>query len=130
MRGGSSVRTSVSSPTFAGETLPTWISSIKGQPSELDVSAVLHTDGKKQLCIAVVNRAEREVFTDVPVRVAFESEGGSKDVEVHELWHEDLKAVNGFEDPDKVKVTTRKEKWAGKWTFKEHSFTLLVLDLA
>lgn len=128
MRGGTSVRTSVSSPTFSGETLPGWISGIRGLPSQLDVSAVLQETVKRRLCVAVVNRAEKEAFADVPVRIAFENTK-EVDVEVHELWHEDLRAVNGWDDPENVKVVNRKDQWTEKWTFKAHSFTLLVIDL-
>ena len=90
MRDGTSIKVSVNSPTFVGETLPTWISTIKGAPSELDVSAVLHTDsasGKRSLRIAVVNRSETQAFA-IPVRVAFEDDSlKGKEVKVHELWH-------------------------------------------
>ena len=130
MRDGTSIKVSVNSPTFAGETLPTWISMIKGAPSELDVSAVLHTDsasGKRSLRIAVVNRSETQAFT-IPVRVAFEEDSlKGKEVEVHELWHQDVKARNDWGKENEVSVKTRKEAWSGRWTFREHSFTLLVL---
>ena len=132
MRDGTSIKVSVNSPTFAGETLPTWISTIKGAPSELDVSAVLHTNssnGKRSLRIAVVNRSETQAFT-IPVRVAFEEDSlKGKEVEVHELWHEDVKARNDWGKENEVSVKTKKEEWSGRWTFREHSFTLLVLEL-
>lgn len=134
MRDGTSVRVSVDSPTFAGETLPTWISTIKGAPSELDVSAVLHTttSGKRSLRVAAVNRSETGSFT-IPVRVAFEgvvdTAASKKEVEAHELWHQDVKARNDWGKENEVSVKTTRERWTGSWTFKEHSFTLLVLDL-
>ena len=89
MRDGTSVQVSLSSPKFAGETLPTWITDIKGQPSILDASAVLQVSesGQRSLRIAVVNRSETESFR-VPIRIAFEDFQGTE-VEVHELWHED-----------------------------------------
>ena len=132
MRGGTSVRTSVSSPKFTGETLPSWIPNLKGHPSHLDVSAVIH-DGSndkkaKRLSLAVINRAERDAFVDVPVRVAFD-QGCATTADVYELWDEDVKAVNRWEDPDRVRVHHRRERWGGKWTFKEHSFTLLIIEL-
>ena len=129
MRDGVSVNLSVASPAFAGETLPSWISSVKGLPKDLDVSAVLHTDpGNKarSVRIAVVNRSEKESY-DVPLRVAFESVG--EEVEVHELWHADVRARNGWGKEDEVSVKMRSEKWHGRWTFREHSFTLRVLGL-
>ena len=129
MRDGISVQTSLTSPKFAGETLPTWISSIRGHPNDLDASAVLFTDSTtatRSLRLAVVNRSETEAY-DVPLRIAFEKIVGN--VEVHELWHADVKARNGWGHEDEVSVKTRSEQWTGRWTFKEHSFTLLVLTL-
>ena len=129
MRSGTSVRVSLSSPTFAGETLPTWITEVKGQPSILDASAVLQVteSGKRSLRIAVVNRSETKSFR-VPVRVAFEDVNlQDTSVEVHELWHEDIHAKNGWGSENEVSVQTSLATWEGEWTFKEHSFTLLIL---
>jgi len=128
MRGGVSVRVSSTSPTFAEETLPKWISDIKGHPQELDVSAVLQTNetGARSLRIAVVNRDEKSSH-EVPIRIAFEDAVGKR-VEVHELWHKDVRARNSWEKQE-VGVLSRTETWKEKWTFREHSFTMLVLDL-
>ncbi|KAI0325331.1 glycoside hydrolase [Cubamyces sp. BRFM 1775] len=129
MRDGISVRVTLVSPTFAGETLPQWISSIKGQPKDLDASAVVYVDtqtGARTLRVAVVNRNESESYS-VPVRVAFECVGA--EVEVHELWHADVRARNGWGQEDTVSVKTRREKWEGRWQFREHSFTLLIISL-
>lgn len=129
MRDGTAVKLSLDSLTFAGETLPQWISTVKGQPNDLDASAVLHVDagtGARSLRVAVVNRSEHEAY-DVPIRVAFEHIGA--EVEVHELWHQDVRARNGWGKEDEVSVKTRTAKWDGRWTFREHSFTLLVLSL-
>lgn len=129
MRGGVSIRDSLSSPTFSGETLPQWISSVKGQPKDLDASAVLHTSetGQKSVRIAVVNRSENSSYT-VPVRVALAK--APKEVEEHELWHENVKARNGWGKENEESVKTKRAAWTGEWTFREHSFTLLVLDIA
>ena len=129
MRDGISVNVSVTSPSFSGETLPRWISSIKGSPEDLDVSAVLHTDTDTKLCslrVAIVNRSETSIY-DVPIRIAFESV--CAEVEVHELWHADVKAGNGWGKENEVNVKTRTQQWDGQWRFREHSFTLLVLRL-
>ena len=129
MRGGTSINVSVTSPTFSGETLPGWISDIKGFPMDLDVSAVSHSNPdtkSRSLRVAVVNRSETTSY-DVPVRVAFESIGAH--AEVHELWHADVKARNGWERENEVSVRTRTVQWGGRWKFREHSFTLLVLQM-
>lgn len=129
MRGGVSIGLSLVSPSFSGETLPEWIGTVKDKPKHLDASAVLYTDpqsGKRSVRVAVVNRDEYNSY-NVPVRVAFEQV--FSEVEVHEMWHADVKVKNGW-DGEKVNVRTWKEKWQGAWVFREHSFTLLVLDLA
>ncbi|KAI0763061.1 glycoside hydrolase [Trametes elegans] len=128
MRGGTSVRLALLSPTFAGETLPQWVSDVKGRPKDLDASAVLHVNAKgaRSLRVAVVNRSEDASY-DVPIRVALEKV--TEDVEVYELWHADVKARNGWDHENEVSVKTRTAKWGGQWTFREHSFTLLVLNL-
>lgn len=129
MRDGVSVRVAVDSPTFGGETLPAWIGPIKGAPRDLDASAVLvaPAGGKRSLRVAVVNRSETASYA-VPLRLAFERVEG--EVEVHELWHEDVKARNGWGKEEEVSVKTRTVEWTGSWTFREHSFTLLVFNLA
>lgn len=60
--------------------------------------------------MAVVNKDEKNEYT-VPVRVAFETI--VSEVEVHEVWHEDVKVRNGW-DGEEVKVRTWKEKWYNK----------------
>jgi hypothetical protein len=40
------------------------------------------------------------------------------EVEVHELWHEDVKARNGWGHEHEVSVKTRKAKWEGKWNIR------------
>ena len=130
MRDGISVNLSVASPRFSRETLPQWISSVKGLPSTLDASAVLYSDPDtkaRSLRVAVVNRSEIQSY-DVPIRVAFETIGS--EVEAHELWHADVRARNGWGTEDEVSVKTRTEQWTGRWKFREHSFTLLILNLA
>ena len=129
MRDGTSIQLSVTSPKFGGETLPTWISGVKGLPSDLDASAVLFTDtvtGIRSLRIAVVNRSEKEAY-EVPLRIAFEKV--TDEIEVHELWHADVKARNGWGHENEVCVKSQTEKWTGGRVFREHSFTLLVLNL-
>lgn len=123
MRDGTAIRVSVKSPTFGGETLPSWIGPIKGAPFDLDASAVLVG---RSLRLAVVNRSETKTY-DVPLRIAFEKVKG--EVTVHELWHQDVTARNGWGKEEEVSVKTRKADWTGRWAFREHSFTLFVFDL-
>ncbi|KAI0318050.1 glycoside hydrolase [Amylostereum chailletii] len=132
MRDGSAVRVQISgtAPRFTGETLPTWISSVRGPSSVLDASAVLVGSS---LRLAIVNRSLDEAF-DVPLRLAFKAVA-DKPLTVHEVWHPDAFARNGWGGdgelgPDNVVTKTWTEKWTGRYKFKAHSFTLLVFDLA
>jgi len=128
MREGVAVRAHVNSPTFKGETLPTWIGTIKGSPKELDVSATIHGSS---LRLAVVNRSETQPHT-VKLRVAFNGIKAGAQVEVHELWHADVKATNAFGgNEDNVSTKTSRKEWdpSQPWKFREHSFTLLILEL-
>ncbi|EKM57999.1 glycoside hydrolase family 51 protein [Phanerochaete carnosa HHB-10118-sp] len=130
MREGTSVRVSVESPKFTGETLPAWISDIKGRPSVLDAAAAVHIteNGAYSLRIAVVNRSETESIR-TPIRVAYQNTHlECADVEVHELWHADVKAKNYWGRENEVSIKTSRARWDREWTFREHSFTLLVLD--
>jgi alpha-N-arabinofuranosidase len=135
MRDGISVSVSINSPTYAGETLPTWVGDVKGPSKVIDASAVMVTSasGGKSYRIAVINRSYDTAY-EVPIRIAFASsvdgEGAKKvEVEARELYHPEVTAKNTFEKEDEVKLeTTRKEGWEGKWRFREHSFTLLVID--
>jgi alpha-N-arabinofuranosidase len=63
----------------------------------------------------------------VPVRVAFARLGAQ--VAVHELWHDDVQAKNSWARPDEVAVASRTEEWTGAFTFRAHSFVMLVFDL-
>ena len=123
MRDGLAISTHISNgPVFTGETLPTWIGTVRGEPAVLDVSAVLVG---KSLRVAVVNRS-RDTAYDVGLRIAFES---AKAMQVHEVWHEDVLARNGWGDEENVGVVSSKERWTGHHVFREHSFTLLVIEL-
>jgi len=117
MRGGLSVHVSATSPTFGGETLPIWIPAIKGEPYDLDVSTVIYSSENKEksLRIAVVNRSESRCYKEVPIRVAFERVEKGAEMEVHEIWHGDTRAANGWDDPHNVVTKTRQENWTGNW---------------
>jgi alpha-L-arabinofuranosidase len=125
-RGGTVIRVVLSSGAFSGETLPQWVGPVAGPRRELDVSAVV-VDGRS-VRIAIVNRSESREYTDVPLRI-LGVDDTVKEVESHEMWDKDLKARNTWEEPNRVQVHTRRSQWEGKWTFRPHSFTLLVLDL-
>jgi alpha-L-arabinofuranosidase len=130
MRGGTAVQVSLSSGAYSGETLPQWLGVVAGPRRELDASASLVTldGGRRSLRLAVVNRGETTDYANVPIRVLGVDGAEVEEVEVHELWHQDVKVRNTWEQPEVVTVQTRREKWTGHWTFRAHSFTLLVID--
>ncbi|KAF9558449.1 glycoside hydrolase family 51 protein [Agrocybe pediades] len=121
------------SPTYSRETVPKFIHDLDAHAPEsakgtklIDVSAVLSEDGK-EVRVAVVNRSDEEEFT---VPILFGPETQVKDeVTVHEVWHEDLRAKNGF-DGQNVKTVVRTEAWKGIYVLKKHSFQILVFTLA
>ena len=129
MRDGVSIQVSLAGPKFAGETLPSWISEIKGHPNVLDASAVLRVsdNGERSLRVAVVNRSETNSY-NVALRVAFETVL-QREVEAHELWHRNAMAKNGWGKENGVAVKTKTAPWMGSWVFREHSFTLLIIHL-
>lgn len=132
MRGKNAVAVTakvVNGDKFVGETLPTWISTVRGPPEILDVSAVVcdDEDNGRSLRVAVVNRSPDKRY-HIPVRIAFQTK--LKTVEVHEVWHKDANARNGWgADENKVTVNTWTQPWMGGWDFKPHSFVLLIIKL-
>lgn len=121
----------VNGDRFTGETLPTWISTVRGPPEVLDVSAVVCRSGNvnRSLRISVVNRSRDKAY-DIPIRIAFEEIRADHQVQVHEVWHEDINARNGWcKDENNVSVKTWTDRWNGRWQFKEHSFTMLIVEL-
>ncbi|OBZ67595.1 putative alpha-L-arabinofuranosidase C [Grifola frondosa] len=93
MRDGVSVRVSLTSPTFAGRHCRRGYPASRAAPriSMLPRSCTLRRLARS-LRVAVVNRSELCSY-QVPVRIAFER--AAAEVEVHELWHENVCARNG-----------------------------------
>jgi alpha-N-arabinofuranosidase len=103
VRGGEPVRTAVSGAgRYSGETLPRWIGVVSDATLEvLDVSAVLHPaiagSPNRKLVLAVVSRSETDdIFAEISV--AFGSVAPESEAEVHEIWEQDVKAVNDWKD--------------------------------
>ena len=115
MRSGTALRVALGSGAYSGETLPPWLGKIAGPRRELDASASLVTlpSGARSVRLAVVNRSETFEYKSVPIRLLGvnikELQGG--EVEVHELWHEDVNAKNTWEHPEVVTVQTKRAKW-------------------
>jgi alpha-N-arabinofuranosidase len=145
VRGGEAVRTAVSGAgSYSGETLPRWIGAVSDATLEvIDVAAVLHPSiagsPSRKLVLAVVNRSESDdIFAEV--RVAFGFIAPDSEAQVHEIWDEDVKAVNDWKDlehggRERVHTKTTKEKLqAGKKggferVWKRHSIGVVVLDV-
>ncbi|KAF7327234.1 Glycoside hydrolase family 51 protein [Mycena kentingensis (nom. inval.)] len=121
---------------YDGPTEPAFIANLAkhapsaGKPTKwIDVSAVLSAD-EKQIRIALLNRHDSKAFS-VPIVFALAGKQLGADVTVHEVYHEDLGAKNGW-DGEKVKTVVRREVWEkekGVYEAKAHSFQVLVFDL-
>lgn len=95
----------------------------------IDVSAVLadSPEGKAQIRVAVLNKHEEQDFT-IPLHFG-PGTTVAPEVTVREIWHEDLKATNGF-DGQNVGTSTFEIHWTGSYTIKKHSFQVLVFSIA
>lgn len=131
MQGTSLSSVVLGSPSYTGITVPPFVQKLDAHtPAQasltklIDVSAVLAPPGpsspnrRAEIRVAILNRSATESF-DVPIRFAHvELEG---EIEVHEVYHEDLKAANTFES-EQVKTATRREPFSGSYRLKAHSF--------
>lgn len=131
---GSSLDVYVTTPSnsdsgiYTGPTVPKFVQDLTVHTPDsrkltkyVDVSTVLATtdSGTRQIRIAIVNRNETEEY-DVPI-ILGRDVSVKELIEVHEVWHEDLKATNWFGD-EKVKAAKREEKFTGTYHLKRHSF--------
>ena len=95
----------------------------------VDVAATLDPETKK-LAVYAVNRSEHEA-TEVAIRLVSSSFAGS--VEISTVNGPDIKAVNTFEEPDRVGTRETSGSADGstfETTLEAHSVTALVFDLA
>lgn len=132
MRGTSldvSVITSSPSDYYTGPTVPPFTQNLaihspdsKKLTKYIDVSAVLSstTLGTKEIRLAIVNRHENSAF-DVPIHFGPNSQGVAEEITVHEVWHEDLRASNGF-DGEKVRTVVKQQRFSGIYKVNSHSF--------
>jgi alpha-L-arabinofuranosidase len=117
-----SLKVAVESGTFTVS--PARPGNFAGDAPYLDVSARLRDEGR-QVDVFVVNRNLEEA-----VRCAVELVGGAvePEVEVATLEAEDIHMWNGFDEPDKVRVTTKTVDIDGttlEYPFAKHSVTKL-----
>jgi len=109
-----------------GETVPKFIRKLDQDGSMtkyVDASGVLSPDGK-EVRVALVNR-NKEIAYSVKLRIG----DAEEDITVHEVWDEDIKIRNGFEEGERVTTKTRQETWTGTFELKRHSFVVLVFKL-
>lgn len=129
---GSSLNVHVSTPSqelvYTGPTKPEFVKDLTLHTPDsakltkyVDVSAVVTTaaQGGKEIRVALLNRHASEEFT---VPILFGPAVSLKEtVKIYEIWHEDIKATNGFEG-EKVKTEEREDKFGGSYKLKKHSF--------
>ena len=131
MRGASlSVHVTTPSPdhVYSGPTVPKFVHdltvrtpSFSKSTKFVDVSAVLAVVSQniKEIRIAIVNRSDSVDF-EVPILFG-PAVSVQNEVTVHQVWHEDIRARNGF-DEEKVKVAVTMERFTGIFKLKKHSF--------
>ncbi|TFK32901.1 glycoside hydrolase family 51 protein [Crucibulum laeve] len=136
---GSSLNVHVTTPShnvnYTGPTVPKFIQDITLHTPDstkltryVDVSAVLAITAESghEIRIAIVNRSDSQEFN---VPLVFGPNATVADAfTIHEVWHEDLKANNGF-DGEKVKTVIKEGKFTGSYLLKKHSFQVLVFTL-
>ncbi|KAF8589969.1 glycoside hydrolase family 51 protein [Ramaria rubella] len=134
---GTSLDLTVLSSSYTGPTVPSFVQSLTAHTSPptrltklIDASAVLAPHGT-HVRLALLNRSATQSF-DIPVRFADGAHGPRVEhgceVEIHEVWHNDLKAGNSFED-EKVRTRTRKEVFTGTYHLKANSFQIIIFPL-
>lgn len=120
---------------YTGPTVPKFIANLAVHTPDsakntkfVDTSAVLATtsSGNQEIRVAILNKHEEEEFI-VPLHFGPNVKVG-EEIIVHELWHEDLKATNGF-DGERVKTMTSRIPWQGAYKMKKHSFQVLLFEL-
>ncbi|KAF5346825.1 hypothetical protein D9756_010564 [Leucocoprinus leucothites] len=132
-----------SSTIYTGPTVPKFVQDLTPHTPDskkltkfVDVSAVLATTpsttsggpGGREIRIAILNKHEAEEY-DIPIVFGREVELVGQEIDVYEVWHENLKATNWFGE-EKVKTVKRKEKFEGVYRLKKHSFQILVFTIA
>jgi len=113
---GKSLATHVSSAAYEGKTFPAWLASTMDLPL-LDVSAALSEDGWMNL--AVVNISEKEAMSTTLPKIAGPVQVfvvGGKGNHIRD---------NNQEGAESVAIRESCWEGHGKFTFEEHSFTLL-----
>ncbi|KAF9472405.1 glycoside hydrolase family 51 protein [Pholiota conissans] len=139
MRGASlSVHVTTPSPdyVYSGPTVPKFVHDLTVHTPDfskltkfVDVSAVLAAISQniREIRIAIVNRSDSLDF-EVPILFG-PAVSVQDEVTVHQVWHEDIRASNGF-DEEKVKVSMSTERFTGIFKLKKHSFQILVFTLS
>ncbi|KAJ3560185.1 hypothetical protein NP233_g11003 [Leucocoprinus birnbaumii] len=125
------------STIYNGPTVPKFVQDLTPDTPDskkltkfVDVSAVLATNGSgtREIRIAIVNKHEAEEY-QVPIVLGREVNLAGQEIDVYEVWNEDLKATNWF-GKETVKTEKRKEKFTGVYRLKKHSFQILVFPVA
>ncbi|KAH9475530.1 putative alpha-L-arabinofuranosidase C [Psilocybe cubensis] len=128
---GASLSVHVDIPTpalvYTGPTSPKFVQDLSVHTPDsakltklVDVSAVLASVGQgKEIRIAIVNKSDD---MDFKVPILFGPQATVKDeFTVYEIWHEDLKANNGF-DGERVRTVVKNDRLTGSYNLKSHSF--------
>ncbi|OCF32811.1 alpha-N-arabinofuranosidase [Kwoniella heveanensis BCC8398] len=117
---------------YTGPTVPIYIQQALYKPSYIDSAAVyVNTDSGASIRFSILNRHPEVDWTTEIDFYGFDV----KNVEIHEIYSDDLLAVNTFEKPETVIPTVTKlsaKEWAEKskngLTVREHSWVFIIFD--
>ncbi|KAK8850310.1 hypothetical protein IAR55_004227 [Kwoniella newhampshirensis] len=119
---------------YEGPSFPVYIQQGSYKPSYIDTVAVLvKTPNGLSIRLSVLNRHPEADWKAVVKIHGFKL----KHVEIHEIYSDDLAAVNTWDKPDTItpKVTKLNDtEWADSiedqdnWTVKKHSWSFLIFD--
>ncbi|KAK4687585.1 alpha-L-arabinofuranosidase, partial [Tremellales sp. Uapishka_1] len=132
MKGGHLLQIPLFPDVYEGPTYPVYIQQGHYRPSYIDSVAMLLKDGQGgSIRLSILNRHPSAKWN---AEVGF-SGFDITEVEVHELYSDDLLAVNTFASPDVVLPSVTKfsaKEWEDKgaqgWTIRKHSWTFFIFN--
>ncbi|KAG8922810.1 hypothetical protein FRC00_007002 [Tulasnella sp. 408] len=133
-----SLNVHVDSPSYAGETLPTWIGGLRDAHIQspsckwIDSSAVFIPSSEcARIVVSVVNR---HPTSGANVDIKFMGYTGDGMYKTYSIYHPSVDAANTFESPNVVTVSEAQDTWNTgddkiRVVVKEHSFAMFVIPV-
>ncbi|OXG41202.1 alpha-N-arabinofuranosidase [Cryptococcus neoformans] len=128
MKNGHLLQLPVFPDVYTGPTFPVYIQQGNYKPSYVDSVAILvETEKGASIRVSVLNRHPEVDWSSKIGFSGFEVES----IEVHEIYSDDLAAVNTFENSDTIipKITKKNAKeWDGDVLVKKHSWSFFIFN--